>query len=116
MTNGRTLGVTLELVVNSCRPRGRCKWNIAGKIRNSRQAAMTSGKLISMKCNVLWDSKHLDKIRRVFLDRLLLIPCKVQSTDVEGINHILKSLFLTAMLERRSYEIGAAVRDANDGN
>ncbi len=60
MTNGRTLGVTLELVVNSCWPRGRCKGNIAGKIRNSRQAALTSGKQISASCNVLWDSKHGD--------------------------------------------------------
>lgn len=32
--------------------------NIAGKIRNSRQAALTSGKQISVSCNVLQDSKH----------------------------------------------------------
>lgn len=53
--------VKLELVVNSCRPRGRCK-RLAGKIWNSRRAALTSAKQISVSISVLQDSKHSEKI------------------------------------------------------
>lgn len=69
--------VTLVLVVNSCWPRGRCKGNAEGKIRNSRQAAMISGKQICVSCNVFVGFKTLGLNKDSFLDRLYPILYKV---------------------------------------
>ena len=120
MTNGRMFGVTLELVVNSCWPIGRCNGNIAGKIRNLRQAAMTSGKLMSVSCDFVWDSKTLGFTKKRLLDRLSLIICRCKAQMLSNKSYIRRSVFMTAMMARNVTKQVAikhtAVGDTHDGN